>query len=75
MHINTLDVTSITPHRCTFEDPSWANHCSSTLDCTANLQLLKLCVTLSTLSYLILKHILLPYQIYLAVYSIKSIIK
>ena len=31
--------------------------------------------TLITLSYLILKHILLPYQIYLAVYSIKSIIK
>ena len=49
MHINTLDVTSITPHRCTFEDPSWANHCSPTLDCTANLQLLKLCVNINML--------------------------
>ena len=30
-----------TSHWCTFKYPSWANLCSSTLDCTANLQLLK----------------------------------
>ena len=34
-------MNSSTPHRCTFEYPSWANLCSPTLDCTDNLQFLK----------------------------------
>ena len=29
------------PRQCTFKYPSWANLCSHTLDCTANLQLIK----------------------------------
>ena len=33
-------INQVTPHRCTFEYPSWANLCSPTLYCTANLQLL-----------------------------------
>ena len=33
-------INQVTPHLCTFEYLSWANLCSPTLYCTANLQLL-----------------------------------
>ena len=33
--------TQFTLHRCTFEYPSWVNLCGPTLDCTANIQILK----------------------------------
>ena len=37
-----LSINQVTPHLCRFEYLSWANLCSPTLYCTANLQLLKL---------------------------------
>ena len=39
-HTANQDVHA-TLHWCTFEYPSWANLCSPTLDCTANLQLVE----------------------------------
>ena len=41
LYFRSLSHQDFTSHRCTFEYPSWVNLCSPTLDCTANLQLLK----------------------------------